>query len=99
MTRRHPRSTLFPYTTLFRSRARHVVKEIAGRCDEDDSGLVAAVDRVGEGGGSEAAHAHRNNLDVVFKSVSEAPDHRGGGKANHRIADPDRKHPDSRRST
>src|ERR1043166_6521671 len=28
MIRRPPRSTLFPYTTLFRSRDRHVVREV-----------------------------------------------------------------------
>src|SRR6266487_2516478 len=31
MIRLPPRSTLFPYTTLFRSQARHVPRELAGR--------------------------------------------------------------------
>src|SRR2546427_7848101 len=35
MIRRPPRSTLFPYTTLFRSRRGHVLDEAARRGDRD----------------------------------------------------------------
>src|SRR2546425_6679481 len=36
MIRRPPRSTLFPYTTLFRSRARQLGLAHAGRTEEDE---------------------------------------------------------------
>src|SRR3712207_9004823 len=58
MIRRPPRSTLFPYTTLFRSRAAAgrvpVQPEVVGRGDvpgqagaEDGAGLAADVGRIG----------------------------------------------------
>src|SRR3712207_2901769 len=46
MIRRPPRSTLFPYTTLFRSRLRRAVPAAATRV-----GRVPARPRVGPGGG------------------------------------------------
>src|SRR2546426_8198426 len=39
MIRRPPRSTLFPYTTLFRSERGHKVTVIAGRRGYDDAAL------------------------------------------------------------
>src|SRR2546422_2285160 len=41
MIRRPPRSTLFPYTTLFRSRARDAVREL----DESPEDLILWVDQ------------------------------------------------------
>src|SRR3712207_8666093 len=47
MIRRPPRSTLFPYTTLFRSRCRRRAAHLAGCClealDDRDVGLPAAL--------------------------------------------------------
>src|SRR3712207_8873457 len=43
MIRRPPRSTLFPYTTLFRSDVEHFVEAREGRVAGDD--LLAARDR------------------------------------------------------
>src|SRR2546426_2173830 len=60
MIRRPPRSTLFPYTTLFRSPARHAhrgrVREAVGlrRGDREHQRAqvgIAAAHRVGESGG------------------------------------------------
>src|SRR3712207_8478040 len=48
MIRRPPRSTLFPYTTLFRSRVEKLVKEAPGICDErevDDFGHARDLSR------------------------------------------------------
>src|SRR3712207_7006558 len=47
MIRRPPRSTLFPYTTLFRSRLGELVVEVADRVDERLAGLVGLVGHVG----------------------------------------------------
>src|SRR2546430_4533366 len=58
MIRRPPRSTLFPYTTLFRSQMRQekkgrpqnrraegeMILKVAGRCSKIGSGLVAFVE-------------------------------------------------------
>src|SRR5260370_28440686 len=47
MIRRPPRSTLFPYTTLFRSQPAGEFREIVGRMQVDARGLpVAAIDKV-----------------------------------------------------
>src|SRR3712207_7477656 len=46
MIRRPPRSTLFPYTTLFRSRVRH--RAVAGRPDVDAE-VAPQLVRVGVG--------------------------------------------------
>src|SRR2546429_6563511 len=46
MIRRPPRSTLFPYTTLFRSPGRHAL-----RSDEEGAGHPAAGPRDRHGGG------------------------------------------------
>src|SRR5256885_6978566 len=50
MIRRPPRSTLFPYTTLFRS-GRQCRDLAVGRRQHDDIGrALAEIDRVGAGG-------------------------------------------------
>src|SRR5260370_37429670 len=47
MIRRPPRSTLFPYTTLFRSQPAGEFRELVGRMQVDARGLpVAAIDKV-----------------------------------------------------
>src|SRR3712207_8356033 len=57
MIRRPPRSTLFPYTTLFRSAVRRAARALLGRCDQrrrpDDLG--PRPDAAGHGGGHAAA--------------------------------------------
>src|SRR2546422_7224802 len=40
MIRRPPRSTLFPYTTLFRSLQRPHVVQPVGELDDDDAGVL-----------------------------------------------------------
>src|SRR3989440_2931159 len=52
MIRRPPRSTLFPYTTLFRSHASHLAAEAAGR----------GVERVVALGGDGTVHEVANGL-------------------------------------
>src|SRR3712207_9469847 len=43
MIRRPPRSTLFPYTTLFRSHVMHLVSTVEGRLAEENDRLDALV--------------------------------------------------------
>src|SRR3712207_6991281 len=47
MIRRPPRSTLFPYTTLFRSEVERVVVVLQGHPLPDRAEVVAEVERVG----------------------------------------------------
>src|SRR5256885_3288379 len=60
MIRRPPRSTLFPYTTLFRSVGAHAVVSPAGVVDRQARRRTGAVgpERLGVAAG-EDAHAHR----------------------------------------
>src|SRR2546425_2003970 len=44
MIRRPPRSTLFPYTTLFRSALGKIYASVPGRRGTRDSGSVAVID-------------------------------------------------------
>src|SRR3712207_8872621 len=53
MIRRPPRSTLFPYTTLFRSRGR------TGKLDLDPAAVGAVPDRVVQQGADHPFEAHR----------------------------------------
>src|SRR3712207_8535894 len=50
MIRRPPRSTLFPYTTLFRSRGRRAVRRARRAGAERDLGAARARHRAGRGG-------------------------------------------------
>src|SRR3712207_7115372 len=61
MIRRPPRSTLFPYTTLFRSDGRP-------GCAGGPNGVVGAGWRNAGGG-----EAHRSAVDVVFRSGRSWP--------------------------
>src|SRR2546425_7017539 len=58
MIRRPPRSTLFPYTTLFRSGAVGVLAE----ADRAAGGGGRRWRAVGHGGGAAAGARHRNRL-------------------------------------
>src|SRR5690349_21890009 len=49
MIRRPPRSTLFPYTTLFRSEADLDVADLVGRGDEDGEAVGVVGDPYGDG--------------------------------------------------
>src|SRR5256714_788092 len=76
MIRRPPRSTLFPYTTLFRSWGSHA-SEL--RADEQSGGS-------GEGGGDERVGAERGDKHGFWSAVSSDGDgcreqrgERGGG--------------------
>src|SRR5256884_2681789 len=53
MTRRPPRSTLFPYTTLFRSRIPAAVAELAGEEDEEELGEAEVQHEAHQVGGDE----------------------------------------------
>src|SRR3712207_9500695 len=54
MIRRPPRSTLFPYTTLFRSLGRQPVEAVAGEGDPEEQ----ARDTRGEEGRTEVVDGH-----------------------------------------
>src|SRR3712207_8597722 len=58
MIRRPPRSTLFPYTTLFRSRLRARRVRRAGRAAADPHPAERALLRVRRVGERDARHAH-----------------------------------------
>src|SRR3989454_12642151 len=85
MIRRPPRSTLFPYTTLFRSRPEHVLLADGGSAQLADAGIVDAVGRSLPGGAPGAAEVASAAL---CAAPYLAPEHRprgggsGGGKGN-----------------
>ena len=58
MIRRPPRSTLFPYTTLFRSVVLVAPGGVEPIAQDLDGGLGLAVAGVGEQGGEEIGRAH-----------------------------------------
>src|SRR2546422_4608581 len=70
MIRRPPRSTLFPYTTLFRSPARNfepqqVVRDAEGRASREQDNEQAGSDLVREAvfpGGGERSEEHTSEL-------------------------------------
>src|SRR2546422_5388195 len=62
MIRRPPRSTLFPYTTLFRSAAEDAAERLVVHRHLDD---VVAVGREDVHDGDAAARAHRCAVDVA----------------------------------
>src|SRR2546426_12461314 len=78
MIRRPPRSTLFPYTTLFRSRPEHVLLADGGSAQLADAGIVDAVGRSLSGGAPGAAEVASAAL---CAAPYLAPEHRprGGG--------------------
>src|SRR5260370_28919858 len=79
MIRRPPRSTLFPYTTLFRSQRRVV------RAVDDDAALEHLLhDELGEVGGIERSEEHTSELQshlnlvcrlLLEKKKTSAPSH------------------------
>src|SRR2546430_9870693 len=64
MIRRPPRSTLFPYTTLFRSQGRHV------RCQDRD-GVPGPDSRSLQGGGKSAATAQQFGVRRASRPVDD----------------------------
>src|SRR3712207_6956574 len=77
MIRRPPRSTLFPYTTLFRSvalveHAEHDVHAYHGRQDQPE--LVRQRVLVGAGGAEEAQRHRRRQLDVAGGGANSVQD-------------------------
>src|SRR5258708_22927595 len=72
MIRRPPRSTLFPYTTLFRSNVVHEVAEFV-----EESFNVAVVHEAGVGGGGDREVADENRFRRSEEHTSElqSPDH------------------------
>src|SRR2546422_2732278 len=68
MIRRPPRSTLFPYTTLFRSRRR----PRAGRCETH--GVAGRRADLVVSGGLRAAHARLHDRGIE-KAVSRSEEH------------------------
>src|SRR3712207_7672833 len=69
MIRRPPRSTLFPYTTLFRSHARQLLELVEG-ADAVQVALAAAPDRQRR---APVALARQGPVHVVLQPVAEAP--------------------------
>src|SRR3712207_7281625 len=62
MIRRPPRSTLFPYTTLFRSLRRRPDREVRRREDEAHAGLAAGTAVRHLERGAQALHRHEPEL-------------------------------------
>src|SRR2546429_5300103 len=60
MIRRPPRSTLFPYTTLFRSEAEALAGTVAGGDRHDGHAAVVAVEIVGA-----VPHGQRHTAEIV----------------------------------
>src|SRR2546429_1558436 len=61
MIRRPPRSTLFPYTTLFRSQAAHADLR-RGSCAQGDRRAVGRADRHGQGRAREGGARPRRRV-------------------------------------
>src|SRR5438046_9414918 len=101
MTRRPPRSTLFPYTTLFRSVARgeqaHDRPERRGGAHRVTERALDRVDGHGIGAGAEHATEH-GRLDTIVQRRARAVSadevhgiaaHAGGAqRAAHRMGEP-----------
>src|SRR5256885_11576378 len=69
MIRRPPRSTLFPYTTLFRSQDLRLRTEVGGRSPEGDPQSLR--DGVGDG-----AHRLGQDDDAILGALADQPDPR-----------------------
>src|SRR5689334_24619234 len=80
MLRRSPRSTLFPYTTLFRSAAHRRGERDAGHQRRDLAGVEVRRHEAGEGG----------RADLVEGCIALQPD-LGAGEERHHRDDADRK--------
>src|SRR3712207_8391574 len=64
MIRRPPRSTLFPYTTLFRSAQRHAQDEVEGEQVREEDGLeqLVVVPERAEGPAEARSEEHTSEL-------------------------------------
>src|SRR3712207_9558991 len=78
MIRRPPRSPLFPYTTLFRSRHAELVLHAAGTDDEDPRTALAPLDDR-EPAVRQEAHAPDPRPDHGAEAAARAPADEGGG--------------------
>src|SRR5256885_12452460 len=76
MIRRPPRSTLFPYTTLFRSSLRERDRAAARQCDGnlDGVGSIARVDLDASFGRAGHASGGRDAADVLGGRAAAAAD-------------------------
>src|SRR2546425_7516490 len=85
MIRRPPRSTLFPYTTLFRSGAERVVAKAlgAGPLIVTAGGLLRGIDSGGVAADIGAPEARGQRVRVVTPAVEEVTPARVGGAAEH----------------
>src|SRR3989449_11205424 len=81
MIRRPPRSTLFPYTTLFRSHRHHVARLRGGRARRGGrriSGARAALRRAAGSGGGMSAISGRTRLGLEVLGAGAALGGAGG---------------------
>ena len=74
MIRRPPRSTLFPYTTLFRSRLRSEIGNLDDLATEDKSTIVAAINEAARSGGGGTKYQIGNGLILAAKTNTLAVD-------------------------
>src|SRR2546422_11237632 len=93
MIRRPPRSTLFPYTTLFRSDARVHTQEGAPLLTEQppDGGRVAVVPQVALGDRVHTQQHSGERLEVEAPRVAPYPALGECGR-DERVAGPDHRH-------
>src|SRR5260370_28860654 len=76
MIRRPPRSTLFPYTTLFRSLCRHRSRAKTGRLEDSRNGTPHDERTVlGAGGASKADFVHWRRVYRSEEHTSEIQSH------------------------
>src|SRR3989442_13231501 len=73
MIRRPPRSTLFPYTTLFRSREDGLLAVVPARC----RGGAAAGEPAGQGGGAAPRDARTGGARVAVTALPRDAPHPG----------------------
>src|SRR2546426_3462382 len=69
MIRRPPRSTLFPYTTLFRSRRQGVRRSRIRRCQVAERGVASETNR--QPGNASPGHASAGNVSRSEEHTSE----------------------------
>src|SRR5256885_9037525 len=81
MIRRPPRSTLFPYTTLFRSPPRRAPDSRGDGGDARDGGAVGPPDGPLRGGRERAPHSPRRARHAAARAVPRVPPLSLGGVA------------------
>src|SRR2546430_16165879 len=92
MIRRPPRSTLFPYTTLFRSPPDDERKDLVRQCRADEPGTVGLHEHedADEDEGTEERHTLRDATRSPARPRRARPDEAEGphDEAAHRVAHP-----------